>query len=206
VGAVSRLAGLLEDGGYLFIETPSIDGLDRRLFGRGYWGGYHIPRHFWLFNEESLERLLKTAGLEMKEIRYLCTCFWIVAGRVRPGSSQRRIRFCWLPSRRWIGLRPRWAARPPTFELSRRRDRSDRLGEGNPSRLRRPDGGEQVVHAQLKAAMSELTEPDSPQHFEQTERGDALLMFFTFHFGAHQADSVEHVQDWVDNGARPGQQ
>lgn len=78
VGAVSRLAGMLDRDGYLFIETPSIDGLDRRMFGRGYWGGYHIPRHFWLFNEESLGRLMDISGLQVVEVRYLCSpAFWI---------------------------------------------------------------------------------------------------------------------------------
>jgi SAM-dependent methyltransferase len=78
VGAVSHLAELLEQNGYLYIETPSTDGLDRSLFRTGYWGGYHIPRHFWLFNEDSLRGLMKQAGLEVTEVRYLCSpAFWI---------------------------------------------------------------------------------------------------------------------------------
>ncbi len=78
VRVVERLATMLEDGGYLFIETPSTDGRDSRLFQRRYWGGYHIPRHFWLFNEESLRQLLAGTGLEVVEVRYLCSpAFWI---------------------------------------------------------------------------------------------------------------------------------
>jgi SAM-dependent methyltransferase len=78
VRVVDRLELLLEDGGYLFIETPSTDGRDSRLFRRRYWGGYHIPRHFWLFNEASLRRLLVGAGLQVVEVRYLCSpAFWI---------------------------------------------------------------------------------------------------------------------------------
>lgn len=78
VRVVERLELLLDDSGYLFIETPSTDGRDSRLFRRRYWGGYHIPRHFWLFNEESLRQLLTGAGLEVVEVRYLCSpAFWI---------------------------------------------------------------------------------------------------------------------------------
>jgi 2-polyprenyl-3-methyl-5-hydroxy-6-metoxy-1,4-benzoquinol methylase len=76
--AVKRLANLLAPGGFLFIETPSIDGLDARLFRKGYWGGYHIPRHFWLFNEASLAMLMGTAQLRVHETRYLASpAFWI---------------------------------------------------------------------------------------------------------------------------------
>jgi 2-polyprenyl-3-methyl-5-hydroxy-6-metoxy-1,4-benzoquinol methylase len=75
---VARLCRLLAPGGFLFIETPSIDGLDARLFSNRYWGGYHIPRHFWLFNEASLTRLVEDAGLRMHEVRYLASpVFWI---------------------------------------------------------------------------------------------------------------------------------
>jgi ubiquinone/menaquinone biosynthesis C-methylase UbiE len=76
--AVKRLAHLLTPGGFLFIETPSIDGLDAKLFHKRYWGGYHIPRHFWLFNERSLGGLMEKAGLQMRKAGYLASpAFWI---------------------------------------------------------------------------------------------------------------------------------
>jgi SAM-dependent methyltransferase len=75
---VERLRELLVPGGYLFFETPSTDGLDARLFRKRYWGGYHIPRHFWLFNESSLRQLFEGAGLRVVEFRYLCSpVFWV---------------------------------------------------------------------------------------------------------------------------------
>jgi 2-polyprenyl-3-methyl-5-hydroxy-6-metoxy-1,4-benzoquinol methylase len=78
VGVVNRLSALLVPGGYLFIETPNTASLDARLFARGYWGGYHIPRHFWLFSESSLRQLLATADLSAVEVKYLASpAFWI---------------------------------------------------------------------------------------------------------------------------------
>jgi len=75
---VAQLSRLLAPGGFLFIETPSIDGLDARLFSSRYWGGYHIPRHFWIFNESSLTRVVNGAGLCMHQVRYLASpVFWI---------------------------------------------------------------------------------------------------------------------------------
>ena len=61
---VNRIAGWLAPGGVLAVETPNLDALDRRLFADRYWGGYHIPRHWHLFTEATLARLLRNAGLE----------------------------------------------------------------------------------------------------------------------------------------------
>jgi SAM-dependent methyltransferase len=78
LAAVQNLTKLLAPGGYLFVETPSTDGLDANLFRRRYWGGYHIPRHFWLFNEKSLRQLVELVGLRLVEIHYLCSpAFWV---------------------------------------------------------------------------------------------------------------------------------
>jgi 2-polyprenyl-3-methyl-5-hydroxy-6-metoxy-1,4-benzoquinol methylase len=78
VNVVHRLSELLRPGGYLFIETPNTASLDARLFGRRFWGGYHIPRHFWLFSEASLRQLMALAGLRVAEVRYLASpAFWI---------------------------------------------------------------------------------------------------------------------------------
>ena len=40
-------------------------GTPARLFRRRYWGGYHLPRHFYLFTKESLARLLNENGFEV---------------------------------------------------------------------------------------------------------------------------------------------
>jgi 2-polyprenyl-3-methyl-5-hydroxy-6-metoxy-1,4-benzoquinol methylase len=67
---VAKLAKSLAPRGLLVIDTPSIEGLDFRLFKRRYWGGYHIPRHFNLFSERALRSLCDAAGLEHVETRY----------------------------------------------------------------------------------------------------------------------------------------
>lgn len=78
VSVITHLAQLLSPGGYLFIETPNTASLDARLFRRRFWGGYHIPRHFWLFSETSLRQLLAASGLHIAQTRYLASpAFWI---------------------------------------------------------------------------------------------------------------------------------
>ena len=62
--ALEKIAGMLQSGGVVVIETPSTDCLDFRWFHRRYWGGFHFPRHFNLFVREHAERLLREAGME----------------------------------------------------------------------------------------------------------------------------------------------
>lgn len=75
---VAVLASLLSDDGVLVLETPNVDSLDRRLFPARYWGGYHFPRHWNLFTEATLRRLLRDKGLEPVSVKYLpAPSFWI---------------------------------------------------------------------------------------------------------------------------------
>lgn len=76
--AIKNLSAALKDGGYLFIETPSIDSLDAKIFSKGYWDGYQIPRHLWLFNERSLRKAALLANLKVTEVKYFpYPIFWI---------------------------------------------------------------------------------------------------------------------------------
>ncbi|MEI9959650.1 MAG: class I SAM-dependent methyltransferase [Limisphaerales bacterium] len=65
-----QAARWLAPGGIFAIETPNLDSLDARLFHKTYWGGYHIPRHWNLFQAGTLSRLFKECGLEVVATRY----------------------------------------------------------------------------------------------------------------------------------------
>jgi len=85
-----RIASILKSGGYLSIETPDTDSLDFHLFKDRHWGGYHIPRHFYLFNKHSLIRLLNEEGFEIVQIKsILSPVFWIHSAHN------------WLVDRKW---------------------------------------------------------------------------------------------------------
>jgi 2-polyprenyl-3-methyl-5-hydroxy-6-metoxy-1,4-benzoquinol methylase len=65
-GAVVRkVASWLTPGGVFAIETPNVDSLDAQKFKPSFWGGYHIPRHWNLFNPSTLKRLLNDNGLKV---------------------------------------------------------------------------------------------------------------------------------------------
>ncbi|HVN27744.1 MAG TPA: class I SAM-dependent methyltransferase, partial [Candidatus Binataceae bacterium] len=63
VAVLRRAFRLLKPNGILFGETPNIDCLDFRIFGR-YWGALHVPRHVILFDDVNLRRALADAGFE----------------------------------------------------------------------------------------------------------------------------------------------
>ena len=75
-----KIASALAPGGHLFIETPNIDSWDARLFRKRYWGGYHLPRHFHLFDTLSLRRVVEDAGLRtISQKPLVCPQFWIIS-------------------------------------------------------------------------------------------------------------------------------
>ena len=60
--ALRQVHRKLSPQGVLVIDTPNRAGWDYWLFRKRFWGGYHIPRHFHLFNLESLARVLESEG------------------------------------------------------------------------------------------------------------------------------------------------
>lgn len=59
---------ILKPGGRLVIVTDNTDSVDFALFKKGSWGGYHFPRHWYLFNRRSLRRLATKTGFEVPNI------------------------------------------------------------------------------------------------------------------------------------------
>lgn len=61
------LAQRLKVGGFLYIQTPNMDAIGHRLFGR-HWRGLETPRHLVLFTPASLTKSLQ--DLEFHELRF----------------------------------------------------------------------------------------------------------------------------------------
>ena len=59
---------LLRPGGRLVIVTDNTGSPDFALSRRRYWGGYHFPRHWYLFSRQSLEKLGRAAGFDVARI------------------------------------------------------------------------------------------------------------------------------------------
>jgi len=68
----------LDSDGYLVIETPSSSGMLFTAFIRKYWGGWHAPRHFLIFDQISLISLSTEAGFQVDSVKYIPSPFqWI---------------------------------------------------------------------------------------------------------------------------------
>ena len=67
-GVLAAVRALLRPGGRVVIVTDNTDTLDFALFKRRHWGGYHFPRHWNLFNPETMRRLAHKVGLEVDSI------------------------------------------------------------------------------------------------------------------------------------------
>jgi SAM-dependent methyltransferase len=67
---VRKVARWLKLGGIFAVETPNVESLDARTFKPTFWGGYHIPRHWNLFNPATLKRLFEDNGLSVVDTRF----------------------------------------------------------------------------------------------------------------------------------------
>ncbi len=59
---------ILKPKGKLVIVTDNTDSIDFGLFKKKYWGGYHFPRHWNLFNRKSLRKLAEKVGFEVADL------------------------------------------------------------------------------------------------------------------------------------------
>jgi 2-polyprenyl-3-methyl-5-hydroxy-6-metoxy-1,4-benzoquinol methylase len=59
---------ILKPGGKLVVVTDNTDSFDFRLFKNSYWGGYHFPRHWNLFNRRSLTKLAEKTGFKVADL------------------------------------------------------------------------------------------------------------------------------------------
>ncbi len=70
VACIEKVWDCLKPGGIALFETPSVECLDARLFRKRYWGGYHFPRHFNLFNSRNFVAALRKQGFEVVSLKH----------------------------------------------------------------------------------------------------------------------------------------
>ncbi|MEA2142312.1 MAG: hypothetical protein QOI64_742 [Solirubrobacteraceae bacterium] len=88
-----RAAELLAPGGVFAVATPNWDSADARRL-RGRWGGNHFPRHWTLYDPDTIGALARSVGLDVERVDYQPNpIFWVWTMH-----SWLRGRF---PERRW---------------------------------------------------------------------------------------------------------
>jgi SAM-dependent methyltransferase len=65
---LKQIRRVLKPGGKLVIITDNTDSPDFRLFKSRYWGGYHFPRHWNLFNQATMRKLAEKCEFEPEKI------------------------------------------------------------------------------------------------------------------------------------------
>jgi 2-polyprenyl-3-methyl-5-hydroxy-6-metoxy-1,4-benzoquinol methylase len=68
LGVISAIYKLLKPGGKLVIVTDNTDSLDFKYYKNRFWGGYHFPRHWNLFNKISLTKLAEKSGFKVEDL------------------------------------------------------------------------------------------------------------------------------------------
>ena len=67
--ALLKVNKILKPGGQFIFNIPNHNSLGRRLFGR-HWTAYDIPRHFYHFDANILDKFLAKAGFKMEKVYY----------------------------------------------------------------------------------------------------------------------------------------
>lgn len=68
VETLAAIRSVLKPGGRLVIVTDNNRSLDAKLFGGRHWGGYHFPRHWNLFDRQSMRRLAQKVGYDVVQV------------------------------------------------------------------------------------------------------------------------------------------
>ena len=67
---LEKIKDVLKKEGKILIKTPNCNSLDAFIFRKTYWSGLHAPRHWVIFNEDSLKQLVKRANLNVIKLKY----------------------------------------------------------------------------------------------------------------------------------------
>jgi ubiquinone/menaquinone biosynthesis C-methylase UbiE len=80
LAVLSKAYRALRLGGCLVIETPNFDAWDAKIFKKSFWGSYHFPRHWTIFNPRSLTNIATKVGFTLQKTDFLINPYgWILS-------------------------------------------------------------------------------------------------------------------------------
>jgi 2-polyprenyl-3-methyl-5-hydroxy-6-metoxy-1,4-benzoquinol methylase len=65
---LKKINKLLVKNGILIIATPNVSSWEFKLFNKN-WGAFEVPRHLFLFNKQTLSKLLRKTGFKVIDIK-----------------------------------------------------------------------------------------------------------------------------------------
>ncbi len=69
LAALTKIHGILREGGVAVISIPNYESWDRRAFGR-FWHGFDVPRHLHIFSDMTLRAYGAKTGFSTEHVRY----------------------------------------------------------------------------------------------------------------------------------------
>jgi len=71
IQTLSKIRSSMSPGGVIAIETPSLSGLEFKVRSSTFWGGWHAPRHFLIFDPATIGQLLSKVGFSVVKLSYI---------------------------------------------------------------------------------------------------------------------------------------
>jgi SAM-dependent methyltransferase len=65
---------ILKPGGWLILNIPNPDSLEKKIFGR-YWAGWDLPRHQYIFSIKALRKSIQPLNLKIKKVECVTGSF-----------------------------------------------------------------------------------------------------------------------------------
>ena len=69
-GVLEAINIAMRPGALAIIKTPNTRSWNRKIFETKYWGGYHAPRHWMLFNEKNFRMICEEVGFVVQKLSY----------------------------------------------------------------------------------------------------------------------------------------
>lgn len=86
-----QIGSLLNEDGLVVLDTPNTDSPLRKLFGK-HWGGWHTPRHWYLFDPPTIGVLAKKTGFDVcQNLQLPINAFWVWSLHSLIFKSNRRL-------------------------------------------------------------------------------------------------------------------
>lgn len=67
---LAAINNAMRPGALAIIKTPNTNSWNRKIFEAKYWGGYHAPRHWMLFNEKNFRLMCEEIGFVVQKLSY----------------------------------------------------------------------------------------------------------------------------------------
>lgn len=69
-GTLAAISNAMRPGALAIIKTPNTNSWNRKIFEAKYWGGYHAPRHWMLFNEKNFRFMCEDIGFVVQKLSF----------------------------------------------------------------------------------------------------------------------------------------